>query len=1126
MALTEWSVFVAANPDKALQMEPMFLVAKGNADDNFYLVECDPATGVLLTSSGGGGGGSGDVNGPASSVTDQLVLFNGITGKAIKAATLSGRPLLTSGVLSVSAINLATEVTGTLPAANVQYLTTVTSDVQTQLNGKQASGSYVTTARTLSTSAPLSGGGDLSADRSLSITQADGSTDGYLSSTDWNTFNNKQPAGSYPTTARAINTTAPITGGGDLSADRTLAMAASTNSVDGYLTAADHTTFAAKVSPSRTIATTSPITGGGDLSADRTIAIPEADGSTDGYLSSTDWNYFDSKQPAGSYALEATEIQTSAPLTGGGDLSATRTLSIPAADTTTDGYLTSTDWNTFNGKQPAGSYVTTARTINTTAPITGGGDLTADRTLAMAAADTTTDGYLTSTDWNTFNDKASATGTADRLAIYDSAGDLTSIAQLQTNPTHKTLQFNHDINFVDSEAGQDHIITVNERPTANAPATTRTAFAISQNIDTANGGFDFGTGGQAAKVLALYVNHQGLSDTGGIAMIDNNFNLGNGTDPITVKGIAYAYGFGSVNANVTVDGPLQGYGFQPNVNASAAMTNNCYVNAFYDFANILCPLQSSYTSANFSPTIASAANNTGITGINIAPTVTAFVGNAGFNGIGISGTFGTMNVNSNWSGLNVNPTIANARFAAGVNVTMDNVTPYAGVQSSLVFQDLTFTWILPADNNSYTLEYTGGGTAGSEVVTISGNSITCQIESGVSTANQIKTAFEANSGFNSSITITVSGTGTNTQVTAGPTNFVNGENVGQVYAAYLDGKVAITGALEFNGDFQCAKFDAFRQYNLTDGGGQPSSGHSLITMPTVAANATIANADTLGVNTAALINIGDNATVTTAFLGLSALGLPAVATLGAGATVDRMSGAVFALSLDASAGGGTIDTVALCRSLAIPNGVTTVNRLYGYEFDVPFGSVGTAEWGVYIKPAVNNWMAGSLKIGGTAVSDDTVTNSSVDLEVTDGAVLFANLTNAEISALTPVNGMQVYSGDDNEMKAYQNGAWGPLGGNTALAAETIVTISSNVTLTDKAIHLVDTTAARTLTLPDPATTKYIVVKDKSGLGSVNNITIARFGTEEIEGVAASFVMEGDRQQAIFVTDGTNWYEIS
>jgi hypothetical protein len=49
----------------------------------------------------------------------------------------------------------------------------------------------VETSRSISTTAPLAGGGDLSANRTLSITQAATSTDGYVSSTDWNTFNNK-----------------------------------------------------------------------------------------------------------------------------------------------------------------------------------------------------------------------------------------------------------------------------------------------------------------------------------------------------------------------------------------------------------------------------------------------------------------------------------------------------------------------------------------------------------------------------------------------------------------------------------------------------------------------------------------------------------------------------------------------------------------------------------------------------------------------------------------------------------------------------------------------------------------------------------------------------------------------
>ena len=64
-----------------------------------------------------------------------------------------------------------------------------------------------------------------------------------------------------------------------------------------------------------------------------------------------------------------------------------------------NGYLTSTDWTTFNNK------VATTRTISTTAPLTGGGDLSANRTFAIPAATTSASGYLTSTDWNTFNGK-------------------------------------------------------------------------------------------------------------------------------------------------------------------------------------------------------------------------------------------------------------------------------------------------------------------------------------------------------------------------------------------------------------------------------------------------------------------------------------------------------------------------------------------------------------------------------------------------------------------------------------------------------------------------------------------------------------------------------------------------
>ena len=58
--------------------------------------------------------------------------------------------------------------------------------------------------------------------------------------------------------------------------------------------------------------------------------------------------------PASSGTVVA--VTATAPVVSSGGIAPD--ISMPAANTSTDGYLTSTDWNTFNNKQPAGTYVT------------------------------------------------------------------------------------------------------------------------------------------------------------------------------------------------------------------------------------------------------------------------------------------------------------------------------------------------------------------------------------------------------------------------------------------------------------------------------------------------------------------------------------------------------------------------------------------------------------------------------------------------------------------------------------------------------------------------------------------------------------------------------------------------
>lgn len=74
------------------------------------------------------------------------------------------------------------------------------------------------------------------------------------------------------------------------------------------------------------------------------------------------WPTFN-QNTSGSAGSVANALTISSPLTGTSyNGSGAVSIGIPAATTSVSGYLTSTDWNTFNGKQPAGSYLTTAVT--------------------------------------------------------------------------------------------------------------------------------------------------------------------------------------------------------------------------------------------------------------------------------------------------------------------------------------------------------------------------------------------------------------------------------------------------------------------------------------------------------------------------------------------------------------------------------------------------------------------------------------------------------------------------------------------------------------------------------------------------------------------------------------------
>lgn len=88
---------------------------------------------------------------------------------------------------------------------------------------------------------------------------------------------------------------------------------------------------------------------------------------------------------------------------------------------------------------------------------------------------------------------------------------------------------------------------------------------------------------------------------------------------------------------------------------------------------------------------------------------------------------------------------------------------------SAVVQDLTYTAVRRGLSTAATIAYTGGGTAGHEVVTVTGNAVSVQIQSGVSTANQVLSAVQASAAATAVMTVALSGTGSHAQTTVGAT---------------------------------------------------------------------------------------------------------------------------------------------------------------------------------------------------------------------------------------------------------------------------------------------------------------------------------------------------------------------
>lgn len=161
---------------------------------------------------------------------------------------------------------------------------------------------------------------------------------------------------------------------------------------------------------------------------------------------------------------------------------AVNTVPIRQSSASSNGWLSSTDWNTFNNKQPAGTYVTS---VTGTSPLVSSGGTTP--AISMAAANGSTNGYLTSTDWNTFNGKAPAFTYTSNYIPY---------GQGTTTPTQSAaFTFNGTTLNVGTGAATQ-VVLVNGAATGTGAG----AYLLAQN----NGSSTIGIGNKSALLGGAY----------------------------------------------------------------------------------------------------------------------------------------------------------------------------------------------------------------------------------------------------------------------------------------------------------------------------------------------------------------------------------------------------------------------------------------------------------------------------------------------------------------------------------------------------------------------------------------------------------------------------------------------
>ena len=117
-----------------------------------------------------------------------------------------------------------------------------------------------------------------------------------------------------------------------------------------------------------------------------------------------------------------------------------------------------------------------------------------------------------------------------------------------------------------------------------------------------------------------------------------------------------------------------------------------------------------------------------------------------------------------------------------------------------------------------------------------------------------------------------------------------------------------------------------------------------------------------------------------------------------------------------------------------------------------------------------------------------------------------------------------FSSDSDTALATQQSIKAYVDSSVAAGVFDVNSVSINTNAVANQTYLVDSSGGVVqITLPTPTINTFIRVKDSTGSANSFNITVARNGSEDIDGAAADYILDSNLEAKTFVSDGTDWF---